>query len=191
MNIEKLIYQLRNWKSHARALFIGSYVVVEGALARAIGEVDRVLMMGTVHAKVIRADGSELSLGCIGKRVVTTAGVNYLRDTFAAHAGTADIQNFKFHACGTGVVAEAIGDTALGTDSGVARVTGTQVNSTTKVYQTVATMSFAGTLAITEHGIFSASTAGTLWDRTVFAAINVSSGDSIQFTYTLTITDGG
>lgn len=30
-----------------------------------------------------------------------------------------------------------------------------------------------------------------LWDRKVFAAINVVNGDSIQFTYTLTVTSGG
>ncbi len=31
----------------------------------------------------------------------------------------------------------------------------------------------------------------TLWDRKVFSAINVISGDSVQFTYQLTITSGG
>lgn len=30
-----------------------------------------------------------------------------------------------------------------------------------------------------------------VWDRSVFAAINVASGDSIQFTYTLTLSAGG
>jgi hypothetical protein len=30
-----------------------------------------------------------------------------------------------------------------------------------------------------------------MWDHKVFSAINVGSGDSIQFTYTLTISSGG
>jgi len=197
MKLEKLIYQLHNWKAHWRAFYLGSYVAIEGTLARWLGDSDRVLMMGTVDACVIRADGSTLDLGCVGKRVVTTAGVNYLRDDFAAGAGSADISNFKYHACGTGTTAEAIGDTALVTECTTAlnpdstRGVGTQVNSVAKTYSSVATMTFDATAAVTEHGLFSAASTGTLWDRTVFSAINVASGDSIQFTYTLTISDGG
>jgi hypothetical protein len=55
----------------------------------------------------------------------------------------------------------------------------------------VATFNFTSTLAITEWGLFSASTSGTLWDRRTFSAINVANGDSIQFTYTLTVPAGG
>lgn len=196
-HLAPILYQIRNWKSHWRAFYLGSYHAVEGALARFIGDADRILMMGVLNASVIRADGSTVKLGCLGKRVVTTAGVNYLRDDFANGAGGADISLFKFHGCGTGAVAEAIGDTALGAECTTVlnpdstRATGTQVNSVAKTYSSVATLTFDGAAAITEHGLFSAVSAGTLWDRTVFAAINVASGDSIQFTYTLTISDGG
>lgn len=49
-----------------------------------------------------------------------------------------------------------------------------------------------GTLAITEHGLFSAASAGTLWDRTVFAAVNLVAGsDSLQVTHTTTFPSGG
>ena len=192
MNLEKLWYQIKNWRAHWRALYLGSYSVIEGALARALGGgADRVTMRGELGAKIIRADGRAVDLGCIGKRVVTTAGVNYMRDDFAAAAGAADITNFKWHDSGTGAVAEAVGDTALGAAAGPARVAGTQDNSVSKQYKTVATIAYTATFAITEHGIFSAATVGTLWDRTVFAAINVVNWDSIQFTYTLTINDGG
>lgn len=193
----KLLYQIRNWKAHWRAFYLGSYIVIEGAIARLIGGSDRVLMMGTLDACVIRADGSTLDLGCVGKRVVTTAGVNYLRDDFAAGAGSADISLFKYHGCGTGTTAEAITDTTLVTECTTAlnpdstRGVGTQVNSVAKTYSTVATMTFDADAAVTEHGIFSAAATGTLWDRTVFAAINVSSGDSIVFQYNLSISDGG
>lgn len=99
------------------------------------------------------------------------------------------------------------GDTVLVADSGVARVAGTQTNPTAPQYRSVATMSFTTSLAITEWGLFSASSSGTLWDRRWFntaqapqvtasaalvsAPINVQNGDSIQFTYTLTINAGG
>jgi len=197
LNLEKLLYQIRNLNSHWRAFYLGSYVIVEGALAKWIGDAERILMFGKLNAHIIRADGSRVDLGCVGSRVVTTAGVNYLRDDFAAGAGGADISSFKYHGCGTGSVAEAIGDTALGVECTTAlnpdstRGVGTQVNSVAKTYSSVATMTFDAAAAVTEHGLFSAASAGTLWDRTVFAAINVASGDSIQFTYTLTISDGG
>ena len=189
--LRKYIYQIRNWKAHWRAFYLGSYIAVEGVVARMLGNVDRVTLKGQVHAVVTRADGSSYSLGCLGSRVVTTAGVNYLRDDFAAGAGSADISNFKWHDSGTGTVAEAIGDTAMGTATGDARIAGTQNNGTAKTYISVATLAYTATLAITEHGLFSAVTTGTLWDRTKFAAVNVVSGDSITFTYTLTISDGG
>jgi len=54
----------------------------------------------------------------------------------------------------------------------------------------VGTIAYTTTKAITEHGIFNDPTAGTLMDRTVFSAINVVSGDSVQYTYTLTLTAG-
>jgi len=43
----------------------------------------------------------------------------------------------------------------------------------------------------TTPGNVAAQILPTLWDRKVFSAINVVNGDSIQFTYQLTITSGG
>lgn len=127
-------------------------------------------------------------LGVVSRKVITTAGVNYLASAFT---GTGEPENFNFHASGTGSTAEAIGDTALVTEVEASRATGTQSNPSANVYRTVATISYTATRAIVEHGVFSASTTGTLWDRSVFTAVNVVSGDSIQFTYNLTLTAGG
>lgn len=188
--LEKSLYQIRNWRAHARAFVQGSYVTIEGAVARMLGDTDRVRLHGKLYAVVNRVGKPPLDLGCIGSRVVTTAGVNYLRDNMAAALSSMGL--FKFHGSGTGVGAEAVGDTALGTEvTDIARPTGTQVNSVSKVYSTVATITYTGARAITEHGLFSAVTAGTLWDRTVFTSIPGDTTLSIQFTYTLTISDGG
>jgi len=47
-------------------------------------------------------------------------------------------------------------------------------------------------LASTEHGIFSAASAGTLWDRSKFTAINLVAGsDSLQTQYDMTASAGG
>lgn len=143
-----------------------------------------------LSAVLIKHDGTRKSYD-FGSGLVTTAGVAYLANDFAGAIGAADCTLFNYHASGTGAVAAAIGDTALGIDSAVARVAGTQTSPAGGQARSVATMAYTSTLAITEWGLFSATTAGTLWDRKVFTAINVVSGDSIQFTYTLTVNSGG
>lgn len=184
MSISKFVYAVKNWKSHWRAFWLGTENPNSG----------KIKMTGQLNATILRADGSKEELGLISSRVVTTAGVNFMRDDFNAAAGAADISSINFHDSGTGIVAEAIGDVNLGTVAGpTTRATGTQSGAVAKVYRSVGTITYAGALAITEHGLFSNATRGSgiLWDRSVFAAINVVSGDSIQFTYDLTINDGG
>jgi hypothetical protein len=123
--------------------------------------------------------------------------VSFLVDDWNNNA--ADLTTLNFHGCGTGTTAEAVGDTALVTESTTAlnpdstRATGTRSKPAANQYRTVGTLTFDATAAITEHGIFSqaATGGGTLWDRSVFSAINVATGDSIQFTYTCTVSSGG
>lgn len=126
-------------------------------------------------------------LGVISRRVVTNNGVAFIVD---AHQNLVELEVLNYHDCGTGVVGEAAADSALGTPYGGARATGTQTEPAANQYRSTGTVSFTTTLAITEHGLFSATSAGTLFDRSVFAAINVVNGDSIQFTYTVTYTAG-
>jgi hypothetical protein len=153
-------------------------------LAKMIGPAAAILMLAHMAKS-----GHIPMLPMVG--IVTTAGVNYMASDFASGGVTPTISGFKFHASGTGATAAAVTDTTLGTDSGVARVTGTPTNPSANQYRSVATMAYVSTLAITEWGLFSAVSTGTLWDRRVFTAINVVSGDSIQFTYTLTVNNGG
>lgn len=143
--------------------------------------------VGRLHAVVVRSDGSQEALGLISTKVVTDAGVAFLVD---AMQGITEPEVLRFHASGTGTTAEAASQTALVTEVG-SRVSGTLAEgASANIFRTVATINYTSTLAITEHGIFSASTGGTLLDRSVFAAINVINGDSIQFTYELTFPAG-
>jgi hypothetical protein len=110
-------------------------------------------------AVITRANGKKIDLGILSRRVVTTAGVNFLRDDF--NAGAQDATTMNYHDSGTGAVAEAIGDTDLGTPAGpVTRATGTQSAPATKEYRSVGTISYTGALAITEHGLFSQAARG-------------------------------
>ncbi len=142
-----------------------------------------------LSARVKHADGHIEDLGVICKRVVTDAFVAFLVDKLHT-AGNVNV--FKYHDAGIGTNAEDAGDTALQTPWGGARVAGTQIEGTTaNIYKTVATIEFTSAKDITEHGVFSAATAGTLLDRSKFSAIGVDTNVSIEFTYELTCNSGG
>lgn len=129
----------------------------------------------------------------IGRREVYDKCVTdvFVADVVDSLVAAAYLNDYKYHDSGTGVGGEVAGDTALGTPCGESRDAGTQVEgATANIYKTVATHTYAGTFAITEHGVFDASTSGILMDRTVFSAINVTASDKIEFTYELTLTAG-
>lgn len=158
-------------------------------------------------ATIIKPDGKRIELGDLDRRkgwfrrlldrslfdqrgLVTNAAVAYMAVAFAAGTASPDVGAFVQHDAGTGTTAAAVTDTALQTPWGGARVAGTHTSST-NVYTSVATITFTSSFAITEWGLFSAASTGTLLDHRVFSAINVVNGDSIAFTYNLTIPSGG
>src|SRR5581483_3821899 len=137
--------------------------------------------------QVVHRDGSRSDKGCVERErpqqraglsfalpsahaVVTTVGKGFLVD---AWQNIVEMEIMKFHGVGTGTNAAAAGDTALQTE-----IT-TQINPD----------STRATGSVTEWGLFSqaATGGGTMFSRIVFSAINVSNGDSIQFTYDLTV----
>jgi hypothetical protein len=144
--------------------------------------------VATLEATVTKADGEKVSYGVLGHRVVTTAFVNFVVDQLQTE--TSVFGDFKYHDSGVGTTAENVTDTGIETTDGEDRVAGTQTEGDANQYRSVGTISYTTTKAITEHGLFNDATTGTLMDRTLFSAINVVSGDSIQFTYTLTCTAG-
>jgi hypothetical protein len=189
-----------SWSRHLRSLSLELglrvRVAAKGAW-RGIVFGSGVFGVGRLYATVHRADGRVERLGLIATKLVTDAGVAFLVDDWDANGQ--DLTNLNYHGCGTGTTAEAQGDTALVTESTTAlnpdstRAGGTRSQPAANQYRTIGTLTFDATAAVTEHGIFSqaATGGGTLWDRSVFSAINVASGDSIQFTYTCTVSAGG
>jgi len=193
----KFAYQLRNWKAHARWMFIGAYHAVDGQLAKWLNDTSKVKIYANLNATLIDKHGDRTPLGIVSRRVVTTAFVNYLRDCMANGAGGADIKTFKYHDCGTGTTNEAITDTALVTpcttqlNPNTTRAVGTQDNATAKTYKSVGTLVFDEVVTVTEHGVFNAASAGVLADRSKFAGIPRDPGESIDFVWSLVIADGG
>jgi hypothetical protein len=88
-------------------------------------------------------------------------------------------------AMGTGAGTAAATDTTLFTEVET-RTAGTSTQQTTTVtndtYQVVGTVTATTTRAITNAGLFDASSAGNLFVKGDFATINLATGDSIQFT---------
>jgi hypothetical protein len=160
------------------------------------------LLGGNVDVRELMAifGGRVTDYGVLSTRVVTDAGVAFIVDAFQ---NLTELENLKFHGFGVGTTAEGASQTALVTEltteyaSDNVRPTGTTTEgATANIYRTVATLSpdSGGTLAITEHGIFSqaAVAGGTMLDRSVFSAVNLVAGsDSLQVTYDLTLSSGG
>lgn len=116
--------------------------------------------------------------------VYTSAGEAFTADIFD---GTIDNNgNTPFYiAWGTGTTGAAKGDTALETESAEARTLATKSQPSADINRFVGTIVATGTRAITEAGVLTASSSGTLIIRSVFSAINLVSGDSIAFTINL------
>ena len=144
---------------------------------------------GRLYARLFRGDGSVVDYGLVSTRVVTTAFAEFVVDQLQTE--TSVFGDFKYHDSGVGVTGADIADTDIETTDEESRVAGTQTEGSSVIYESVGTISYTTSKAITEHGLFNASTGVTLMDRHVFGAINVVNGDSIQFTYDLTVSAGG
>jgi len=144
---------------------------------------------GRLYVTLRKANGQIVEYGLVSVRVVTTAFVEFMVDQLQAE--TSVWGDFKYHDSGVGVTGAAVGNTDIETTDGESRVAGTQVENAANIYESVGTIAYSTTKAITEHGLFNASSAGTLLDRHTFSAINVENGDSIEYTYRLSVVAGG
>lgn len=125
------------------------------------------------------------------KNLVTNAGKAGIASRINGSGAEAA---FTYLAVGTGTNAAAAGDTTLQTeitDSGLERASATASRVTTDVTDDTAqlakTWTVTGTKAVTEAGILNAASNGVLLARSVFAAINVISGDSLTVTYKIDV----
>jgi len=96
---------------------------------------------------------------------------------------------FDYIATGTGT-GQAVTDSALAAeiaDSGLERTAGTGTLTTTTTTndtaQLVVTFTVTGTKAVTEAGMFNASSAGIIMAYQNFSALNLVNGDSLQITW--------
>jgi hypothetical protein len=120
--------------------------------------------------------------------VVTNLGKAMFADRMRGTPGTYTNPP-KYVAMGVGATGAArtaaVADTALSTEVET-RTSGTESNPTTSVtkdtYQDVGTVTATAGRAVDEMGLFDASSAGNMGFSATFNVINLSNGDSIQFT---------
>lgn len=140
--------------------------------------------------------GRDIDLGLASLRVVTDTGVGFVVD---AWQNIVELENMKFHGTGSGTTAESAGQSALVTEFTTqlnpdnTRATGTLEEAAANIFKTVATNTYDATVAVTEHGLFSqaATGGGVMFDRSVFSAVNLVSGDSLATDYRATLASGG
>lgn len=149
---------------------------------------------GFLTAKVVKSDGS-LKMGerLVSVREVTSAFADHLADCLTTSGDVLD--NFNQHKMGSGSTAESSDQTALVTaQSGAQAATGNAAathGATSNVYRTVGTLTAATAYGCREHGVFNASTGGTLLDRSVVTNIDLNTDDEVTWTYDLTVNAGG
>lgn len=118
------------------------------------------------------------------KNLVVTAGKNFLAAWLAAASQAGRFMEYV--GLGTGTTAPQLTDTNLQTALPT-RATGT-ITSSTNLWQNQATFGAGvNTGALTEAGLFSESSGGTMFARQVFPVVNKAAGDSIVFTWQISI----
>ena len=114
--------------------------------------------------------------------LVVDTGLDYIASRMKDATATA----MSHMAIGDGTNDPAAGDTAPQSQLGRVTLLSTTVTSNSVEY--VATFpAGTGTGAVTEAGIFNASSGGTMLCRTEFAVINKAAGDSMTITWTVTV----
>lgn len=118
------------------------------------------------------------------ENLITTAGRNAIIERLDSAPGTSQPTHM---AIGTGATAAAAGDTTLQTelDRNALSSNVAAANVLTMVADWAAG---DGTGAITEAGVLNAGAGGTLYSRAVFSVINKGALDTLQITWTYTLT---
>jgi hypothetical protein len=151
-------------------------------------------LKGTLTIEVDRGSDGVIDETQTIDNLIVNSGENWLVDSWQ---NLVEPETMIYHNAGISAAATAEGDIGLGTELT------TQLNpdntrsscavvgegASANIRRCQATVTVDATVAITEWGLFNqASTAGgTMFSRVVFAAINLNSGDSCQFTWDMTV----
>lgn len=143
---------------------------------------EKINLNGSVHIQLFD-ENMKIKQEHENHNLIVTVGKSYLATWLAAASQAGEFMSYI--GVGTNSTPAAAGDTDLGTPLAT-RVLGT-LTSATNTWQNVATFNpGVDTGAITEAGLFTASSSGTMFAHQVFPVYNKAAGDTLIVTWTVT-----
>ena len=137
---------------------------------------------GSMKATLRKSDNSVIVYN--RDNLIVDVGFDLICDALGEASRPALISHI---AVGTGAVAAAAGDTALSTELSRLSATYDHTASTKVFTMTVTFAAGIATGALTEAGVFNAVSVGIMLDRVVFPVINKGASDSLDITFTFTL----
>jgi hypothetical protein len=148
---------------------------------------ESVSLTGSVKVQLFDENGN-LKQEHEDHNLIVTIGKSYLATWLAAASQAGPFMSYI--ALGTGTSGPSASDTTLGselTGGGNVRVQGTLTPSSNTWNNSATFAPGNGTGAVTEAGLFSDVTAGTMFARQVFAVYNKAAGDTLTISWTVTL----
>jgi hypothetical protein len=143
---------------------------------------DGLKLRGDVALVLRDKDGNIKDERLIENLIVDT-GLNFICDRMK------DDETAMTHmALGSGSTAAAAGDTTLGSQLGSREVLDSSTVTNNQIVYVSSFEAGDATGAVTEAGIFNASTGGTMLCRTVFSVVNKAADDTLTVNWTITLT---
>lgn len=146
---------------------------------------DTLKLKGSMTAVLFKEDGTTETY--LRDNIIVNVGFDFIADAIGKAASRPGVMSAI--AVGTGTTAAAATQTALVAELTRGAATYAHIAGT-KVFTFVVTFAAGtGTGAITEAGVFNSTTAnsGTMLDRVVFDVINKGAADTLQVTFTFTM----
>jgi len=128
-------------------------------------------------------EGGDVTQEVIVPNTVVTAGKGFIASRM--NTTTTTMSHVEL---GTGTTGAAVANTTLETIISSSRTALTSTTVTANAVAYVVTFpAGTGTGAVTEAGIFNASSSGTMLCRTTFSVINKAAADTLGITWTITV----
>ena len=117
------------------------------------------------------------------KNLIVDTGLNFICDRMK------DDETAMTHmALGSGSTAAAAGDTTLGTQLGSREALDSSTVTNNQIVYVASFEAGDATGAVSEAGIFNASTGGTMLCRVVFSVVNKAADDTLSINWTIQLT---
>ena len=134
-------------------------------------------------ALVLRDKDGNIKDELLIENLIVDTGLNFICDRMK------DDETAMTHmALGSGSTAAAAGDTTLGSQLGSREALDSSTVTNNQIVYVSSFEAGDATGAVTEAGIFNASSGGTMLCRTVFSVVNKAADDTLTVNWTITLT---